>query len=264
MMCGSGLFKADRCSFHGNFQYSRGVILVLSKNVVMLNQCSFFGQENRSASGSWGVAVHASSNTAVCANNCSFRSTKTYGKQVAGLNTDGYILVTNSTVIGHYHDDQAACIRGGSLYLANNVIANSNPSGVSLNGNPDYIKFNAIGSTNVTSLDEKNEVSNNFVGIDPNLFTWTEWQGNGYDLYKSCFIWNGTLDNYTRAKESDVMSAYIYSDLDISSWGGPMENLKNLGESFKSWLEEMTPAGYTLNQHGEVRSAEYWPGSYQN
>ena len=35
------------------------------------------------------------------------------------------------------------------------------------------------------------------------------------------------------------------------------------GKAFRNWLEEMTPAGYSVNQQGTVRSSGYWPGSYQ-
>ena len=256
---GGGLFKADRCSFHDNFQYSRGVCYILSQNVAMFNQCSFYSQELRGVSGVWGEQMHGGGDTGICINNCSFNSTKTsYTKQVAGLNTNGWLLLTNSTVIGKYPSNDGGVVRMGveqsRLSMANSVVVNRSVSDVSVlqKGTSLYSGYNAVGAVNTS-----------FTGtvVDPQLFIWSAYAGEN-ENWKNWFACDD-LQGFTKGTVNDVVAAFDAFDLDVKGWKGALSGMSNVGETFKQWLELSTPAAYSVNQRGESRSEQFWPGAYQ-
>ena len=268
---GGGLFKADRCSFHGNKQYSRAAFLINAKNVAMFNQCSFYGQELRGDSGVYGEQVHGAANTAVCLNNCSINSTKTYDtkgdkKGVAALNSNGHMLLTNSTAIGQYPSSSGGVIRFGAadskLSMANCVIVNRNSSNPSIaqTGTNLYCDHNAVGSKN-TGLSG----NDNKTGVEASSYTWSAYSGedNSLDLWKNWFTCS-QLTGFNNATSADVVAAFTGFNIDASDWGGVLGGMTHVGNAFKTWLDGFSPAAYTVNQHGAARSASFWPGSYQN
>ena len=252
-----GLFKADRCSFYGNKQYGRGVLYILSKNAAMLNSCAFYANDQRGNSGTWGEQIHAGGTTAICINNCSFNSTKTgYTSNVAGINTDGALLLINSTAVGQYPSGVG---RGGNYSVANNIVVNRNASLKAFNCDYLYCKYNATSAT----------PGGNYTPDETNIFTMTPsdltWSEDASTFYKSCFTWSGVLDNFTRAKIEDVTAAFESFDVNASSWGGVLKTVSNVGSAFKLWLEGMTPVGYTVDQRGATRDTSgLWPGSYED
>lgn len=260
-----GLFKADRCSFHENKQYSRGVIYVLANNVAMFNQCAFYGEELRGTSSAWGESIQGgNANAPICVNNCSFNSTKTnYSSNVCAINTDGPLLVTNSTLIGTYPGTGVVRPNNVTAVLVNNVIINRNSSNNSINSSsktPLSIKYNSIGAKVAIggSLD-----SSNATGASESSFTWSPDSGSddALTLWQSWFTWSGASQGATVTEITDAFDAFI---VDASSYGGVLGSMTNVGAAFKSWLDSFSPAAYTINQRGVQRSSSYWPGSYQN
>lgn len=258
-----GLFKADHCSFHENKTYSRGVIYVLDNNVAMFNQCAFYGEELRGTSGAWGESIQGG-NAPICVNNCSFNSTKTgYTKNVCAINTDGPLLVTNSTLIGTYPASGVVRPNNVTAVLVNNVIINRNSSNNSIHSNsniPLSIKYNSIGAKVAIggSLD-----SSNATGASESSFTWSPDSGadDASTLWQSWFTWSGESQG---ASVTDITDAFDAFSVDASSYGGVLSSMTNVGAAFKSWLDSFSPAAYTINQRGGQRSSSYWPGSYQN
>lgn len=255
---GGGLFRADHCSFYGNFQYSRGVCYILSKNVAMFNQSAFFGNDLRGNSSTWGEAVQGSGTTAICMNNCSLNSTKaSYGSNTAVVNTDGALLLTSNTVIGAKNAWTIRTNTSGTRVLVNNIILNLDSSKMSYSGPevPAMDSFNMLGANNNPSSMSDTD----YVGNNPAL----SWSADAAEPWKSWFVWTGSLPGYNFATQSAVTTALDTFELDPSSWGGKLASMDNIGKAFRNWLEEMTPAGYSVNQQGTVRSSGYWPGSYQ-
>ena len=197
-------------------------------------------------------------------NNCSFNSTKTgYTSNVCAINTDGPLLVTNSTLIGTYPATGVIRPNNVTSVLVNNVIINRNSSNNSINSNsktPLSIKYNSIGA-NVAiggSLD-----SSNATGASESSFTWSPDSGadDASTLWKSWFTWSGASQGAT---VTDITDAYAAFNVDASGYGGVLGSMSNVGSAFKAWLDSFSPEAYTVNQQGTARAASYWPGSYQN
>jgi len=266
---GGGLFKADRCSFHKNANYSRGTIYLTQKNVLMLNQCAFF--DNVMDSNQYAEWVHSfATNNAICVNNCSFSSTKTYssGNPVTGLYSASPLLMTNSSLIGNFNLTNSSVVASeSSMCLANNVCVNSSSSNNSIRGTTSgldtYLKYNTVGSTNANVTLSS---GGNKTDVTASGFTWTPVDGpeGSLDLWKNWFVWNGPGSGDTMAGVTDITGAYDAYTVDASSWGGVLASMTNVGASFKAWLGEFSPIAYTINQHGAARGTSYWPGSYQN
>lgn len=244
---GGGLFKADRCSFHGNFQYSRGVLYILSKNVAMFSSCAFYDNTQRGDSSTWGESVQCGGTTAVCMNDCTLYSSKTsFGNNTASINTDGALCLVNNTIVANSHQWLIRANTSGTRVLLNNIIHHNNASKTCYNGaeTPAMIGFNII---------------------DRNYTPALSWEPSTTQAWQSCFTWDGVLDNFTKAKETDLTAAFEAFDVNASSWGGVLETISHAGNAFKSWLESTTPAGYTLDQRGTLRNnTGFWPGSYEN
>lgn len=262
---GGGLFKADRCSFHGNKQYGRGVIYVLANNVAMFNQCAFYGEDLRGTSSCWGESLQgASASTAICVNNCSFNSTKTsYSKNICAINTDGTLLVTNSSLIGTYPASGVIRPNNATAVLVNNVIINRTSSNNSINSNgttPTSLKYNTLGAAYSIggTLDPTNAT-----GASESSFTWTPDSGadDALTLWKGWFTWSGSSQGATVTAITDAYTAF---SVDASSYGGVLGSMTHVGNAFKDWLDSFDPDAYTVNQWGIARAAQYWPGSYQN
>lgn len=268
-----GMFTADQCAFYGNKQYSRGVFLAASKNIVYLNRCSFYNNQLRGNSGVWGIAFHGSGSSALCMNNCSVTGPdKSYGSNVAMLNTDGNILLTNNTVIGN---SGIATVRIGAsgIYFSgvNNVIINKQSSNNSYNISSTnfYDGYNLLGANN--SVTNGTISATSVSGIDASGFTWdahaavTEGTPGTASYWENWFTWDGTVSGFTRATQAQAIAAYDNFGVSASAWGGCISGITDVGAHFKSWLESLTPIGYTINQRGTARSiSAYWPGSYQN
>lgn len=262
---GGGLFKADRCSFHGNKQYSRGVIYVLANNVAMFNQCAFYGEDLRGTSSCWGESLQgANAATAICVNNCSFNSTKTsYSKNICAINTDGALLVTNSSLIGTYPATGVIRPNNANAVLVNNVIINRTSSNNSINSNgttPTSLKYNTLGAAYSIggTLDPTNAT-----GASESSFTWTPDSGadDAMTLWKGWFTWSGSSQGATVTAITDAYTAF---SVDVSSYGGVLGSMTHVGNAFKDWLDSFDPDAYTVNQRGIARAAQYWPGSCQN
>lgn len=244
---GGGLFKADRCSFHGNFQYSRGVCYILSKNMAMFSRCAFYDNTQRGNSSTWGESVQCGGTTAVCMNDCTLYSSKTnYGSNTASINTDGALCLVSNTIVATSPLWVIRANTSGTRVLLNNIIQHSDASKACYNGaeTPAMSGFNILDRNYTPSL---------------------SWDSQEEQPWQSCFIWDGTLEGFTRAKAADITAGFEAFDVNVASWGGVLESVSHAGNAFKSWLESAAPAGYTLDQRGSLRDANaYWPGSYEN
>lgn len=243
---GGGLFKADRCSFHGNFQYSRGVCYILSKNMAMFSRCSFYDNTQRGNSSTWGESVQCGGTTAVCMNDCTLYSSKTgFGNNTASINTDGALCLVNNTIVSNSHQWVIRANTSGTRVLVNNIIHHSDASKTCYNGaeTPAMSGFNIINRNFAPAL---------------------TWDPSATQAWQSCFTWNGVLEGFTRAKAADITAGFEAFDVNASSWGGVLETISHAGNAFKSWLESTAPAGYTIDQRGTMRNnTGFWPGSYE-
>ncbi|MBR0291679.1 MAG: hypothetical protein IJQ79_06055 [Bacteroidales bacterium] len=260
-----GLFKAERCSFHGNKQYSRGVIYSPGSNVIMVNQCSFFDQTLRTTENDgWGLWIQGEgASCVVCANNSSFYATSNASSRVSGINSNGPQLISNITVIGPFPTDHGAVRTGvaAKTVYVNNVFINTNTANPSIQckeAAQNITSYNVLGAKCSFTPNSTNQT-----GVSADGFTWSPDSGanDALTLWKSWFTWSGASQGAT---VSSITDAYASFNVDASSYGGVLGSMSHVGNAFKSWLEESSPAAYTVNQQGTARAAAYWPGSYQN
>lgn len=256
-----GKFTADKCVFHGNKQYSRGVCLICSKNVAFFNRCSFYDNNLRGTSSCWGIIVQGASNNALCMNNCTANCPNNgYSSNIAIINNDGNNLLTGNTLIGQTPNGSLRYgVAGSKISCVGNVIININTDKASINqgtisSTADYYEgYNIYGALNYADTGGISSTSK--TGVAASTFTWaTDW-----------YSWAGPSSlSFTAPAQADVTAAYDHFAVDASGWGGCLGSISNVGASFKDWLDSLNPVGYTVNQHGTTRSGSFWPGSYQN
>lgn len=262
---GGGLFKADKCAFQQNTQKTRGVCYVHDKNVAMFNQCSFYGQTMAAGESVYGLWIQGQT-AMLCINNSSFYFNGSLGYTTSGINSNGPQLITNSSVIGGFNASGHGAVRTGvstSKVYVNNVIINTEtdlPSIQAKDAADIVCSYNVIGAKTGNFTPDG---STNTTGASAGDFTWNAFSSdeNALTLWKSWFTWNGASQGAT---VDSITGAYASFNVDASSYGGVLGSMSHVGNAFKAWLEEASPASYTVNQQGAARAASYWPGSYQN
>ena len=261
---GGGLFKANQCAFQQNYQKVRGVCYIHDKNVALFNQCAFYAPSMAAGESAYGLWIQGQT-AMICVNNSSFYHTGTFGYTTSGINSNGPQLITNSSVIGGFSASGHGAVRTGvstkQVYV-NNVIINTetdHPSIQSKDGNDILCSNNVIGARTGNFTPD----ATNLTSASASDFTWNTFASdeNALTLWKSWFTWSGASQGAT---VSSITDAYASFNVDASSYGGVLGSMSHVGNAFKSWLEESSPAAYTVNQQGIARAAAYWPGSYQN
>nr|MCR5003574.1 hypothetical protein [Bacteroidales bacterium] len=79
-----------------------------------------------------------------------------------------------------------------------------------------------------------------------------------YDTTLNSYVWNGSISGFTSATSTDVTEA-MTNNFSISACG-----ITDLGNTFYTWLDNMTPKGYLVDGRNAQRTGSWWPGSYNN
>ena len=136
---GDGLIRVSDSVFKNNKGASHGLIQTNGKAVLFMNNCQIY--DNTLRTNQWGTVIHGRDLSVVCMNNCSIYNN--VRQQAAGnsvcLNTDGYLLIANTSVIGN--NALALCRMndaGGTRgWYENCVLVNENTTA------PVFLKANA-------------------------------------------------------------------------------------------------------------------------
>lgn len=256
---GDGLIRVSDSVFKNNKGASHGLIQTNGKAVLFMNNCQIY--DNTLRTNQWGTVIHGRNSSVVCMNNCSIYNNvrqQAEGTSVC-LNTDGYLLIANTSVIGN--NALALCRMndaGGTRgWYENCVLVNENTTA------PVFLKANAtsvilnndmIGGAKVADSDGTWLVKNN-VEVDNKL---SFCNGASFDSSKGYWHWNGPSASFTKAKEADIITRLKA----IDSNNGNTRVKGAFAPKFVEWVESL--GGFNKDQLGTTRTTSgTWPGSVE-
>lgn len=259
LQSGDGLVRVSDCVFKNNKGASHGLIQTNGKAVLFMNNCQIF--DNTLRTNQWGTVVHGRNSSVVCMNNCSIYnnvSLQAEGNSVC-LNTDGYLLTANTSVIGN--NALALCRMndaGGTRgWYDNCVLVNEHitaPVFLKAAATSVILHHDIIGGAKVADSDgtwlEKNKVE-----FDPKS---SFCNGSSFDKSKGYWKWNGPSASFTKAKEADIVTRLKA----ISTNNGNTRLKGAFAPKFVEWVESL--GGFNKDQLGTTRTTSgTWPGSVE-
>lgn len=259
LQSGDGLVRVSDCVFKNNKGASHGLIQTNGKAVLFMNNCQIF--DNTLRTNQWGTVVHGRNSSVVCMNNCSIYnnvSLQAEGNSVC-LNTDGYLLTANTSVIGN--NALALCRMndaGGTRgWYDNCVLVNEHitaPVFLKAAATSVILHHDIIGGAKVADSDgtwlEKNKVE-----FDPKS---SFCNGSSFDKSKGYWHWNGPSASFTKAKEADIITRLN----DITTNNGNTRLNGAFAPKFVEWVESL--GGFNKDQLGTTRTTSgTWPGSVE-
>lgn len=259
LQSGDGLVRVSDCVFKNNKGASHGLIQTNGKAVLFMNNCQIF--DNTLRTNQWGTVVHGRNSSVVCMNNCSIYnnvSLQAEGNSVC-LNTDGYLLTANTSVIGN--NALALCRMndaGGTRgWYDNCVLVNEHitaPVFLKAAATSVILHHDIIGGAKVADSDgtwlEKNKVE-----FDPKS---SFCNGSSFDKSKGYWKWNGPSASFTKAKEADIITRLN----DITTNNGNIRLKGAFAPKFVEWVNNL--GGFNKDQLGTTRTTSgTWPGSVE-
>lgn len=259
LQSGDGLVRVSDCVFKNNKGASHGLIQTNGKAVLFMNNCQIF--DNTLRTNQWGTVVHGRNSSVVCMNNCSIYnnvSLQAEGNSVC-LNTDGYLLTANTSVIGN--NALALCRMndaGGTRgWYDNCVLVNEHitaPVFLKAAATSVILHHDIIGGAKVADSDgtwlEKNKVE-----FDPKS---SFCNGSSFDKSKGYWKWNGPSASFTKAKEADIITRLN----DITTNNGNTRLKGAFAPKFVEWVNNL--GGFNKDQLGTARTTNgTWPGSVE-
>lgn len=259
LQSGDGLVRVSDCVFKNNKGASHGLIQTNGKAVLFMNNCQIF--DNTLRTNQWGTVVHGRNSSVVCMNNCSIYnnvSLQAEGNSVC-LNTDGYLLTANTSVIGN--NALALCRMndaGGTRgWYDNCVLVNEHttaPVFLKAAATSVILHHDIIGGANVADSDGSWLEKNNVV-VDSEL---SFCNGASFDRSKGYWKWNGPSASFTKAKEADIIARLS----DITTNNGNTRLNGAFAPKFVEWVESL--GGFNKDQLGTTRTTSgTWPGSVE-
>lgn len=259
LQSGDGLVRVSDCVFKNNKGASHGLIQTNGKAVLFMNNCQIF--DNTLRTNQWGTVVHGRNSSVVCMNNCSIYnnvSLQAEGNSVC-LNTDGYLLTANTSVIGN--NALALCRMndaGGTRgWYDNCVLVNEHitaPVFLKAAATSVILNHDIIGGAKVADSDGSWLVKNNVVVDDKLSFC----NGSSFDSSKGYWKWNGPSASFTKAKEADIITRLN----DITTNNGNTRLNGAFAPKFVEWVNNL--GGFNKDQLGTTRTTSgTWPGSVE-
>lgn len=259
LQSGDGLIRVSDSVFKNNKGASRGLIQTNGKAVLFMNNCQIF--DNHLRTNQWGTVIHGGNPSVVCMNNCSIYnnvSLQTEGNSVC-LNTDGYLLTANTSVIGN--NALALCRMndaGGTRgWYDNCVLVNEHITAqvfLKAAATSVILHHDIIGGAKVADSDGSWLVKNNVVVDDKLSFS----DGSSFDSSKGYWKWNGPSASFVKAKEADIITRLN----DITTNNDNTRLKGAFAPKFVEWVESL--GGFNKDQLGTTRTTSgTWPGSVE-
>lgn len=259
LQSGDGLVRVSDCVLKNNKGASHGLIQTNGKAVLFMNNCQIY--DNTMRTNQWGTVIHGRNSSVVCMNNCSIYnnvSLQTEGNSVC-LNTDGYLLTANTSVIGN--NALALCRMndaGGTRgWYDNCVLVNEHITAqvfLKAAATSVILHHDIIGGAKVADSDGSWLVKNNVVVDDKLSFS----DGSSFDSSKGYWKWNGPSASFVKAKEADIITRLN----DITTNNDNTRLKGAFAPKFVEWVESL--GGFNKDQLGTTRTTSgTWPGSVE-
>lgn len=256
---GSSTVRMNRCYLATNQASSGGTVwLDSSSGFLFLNACAFYS--NKTAS--YASAIGSRGFCGV--NNCAFQqNNNTSATGAANFYTiDGTTVIANSSFRLGANAAVALWAAGGTTYLVNSTLVNSNSSGdadkaVALKSSSTLISYgHSIASKFYEATADTYSIQD---AVDADLLDYPlsqSWHSTKHCIYWT--HWNDSgpkPDGFAFATPCRVEDALDAFESDSSA-------------GFKTWLQSLRINGCNALQtdiHGYVRGSKFvWPGSYEN
>ena len=261
---GNALLKMNNCVVKNSSLVRLGLIYINAggfgdnpgrRHVAFINNSSFIN--TTSSTGNYGTIAHSGGDGGlIMMNNCTV-----YGVNLESdgngfaINTDGYILVSNSTFVadtrdGFFRNGNA----NGNIKVINTIGINtkegSTGSIVGETGKPFTTDGHCIyGPANDKTADLTDAIKN---------ATTATLAGYLWDESASLVKWNGPAADFSKLASSQFQGL-------LNGWGPKTPILydeASAGEAFYNWLVEIEAVG--KDARGISRGTSWWPGAYQN
>ena len=258
LQSGDGLVRVTDCVFKNNKGASRGLIQTNGKAVLFMNNCQIY--DNTMRTNQWGTVIHGGNPSVVCMNNCSIHNN--LSQQAGGtsvcLNTDGFTVVVNTTVVGVNAKSLCRSNNSNGLFSLydNCLLANKLDNGiVFFKEKNSSVKLNHdIIGPKATDTDGAWLVKTNVV-VDGEL---SFCNGSSFDSSKGYWKWNGPSASFTKTTESAIVDRIKALD---SNNGNTRLN-GAFAPKFVEWVESL--GGFNKDQLGTTRTTSgTWPGSVE-
>jgi hypothetical protein len=263
---GNSMLKMNNCVVKNSKLVRLGLIYINGdgwgeapkrRSAAFINNTSFIN--TTSSTGNYGIIAHSGGNAGIIMmNNCTV-----YGDTLpesAGngyaVNTDGYILVSNSTFVTETKDGFFRNGAGnGNMKLINSIAINTLEGGAHSIFGPEANPCSTDGHCIYGPADD--ERTGSFADAVKNATTATL-AGYAWDEAASLVKWDGPAADFNKLSSSDFQAMF--------TGFGPktpvLYDEASAGEAFYSWLVEIGAVG--KDARGNDRGASWWPGAYQN
>ncbi|MCR5561168.1 MAG: right-handed parallel beta-helix repeat-containing protein [Bacteroidales bacterium] len=265
------LFKCNNTVFKNNTGSDRGLIKGNGSgandiaSVGFFNNCVFYN--NKMKTNQWGNILHGGNPAVACFNNCTFygNTREQAGGNGVGLNTDGSIILLNSTFI---EADDLVSVRAATndgdgrncVLLANSIVLNTS------SGKPfiasDKLKpaksssYNCIMGSVYTAPENYSSHNDVMDATEASL------EGGSYNATSNLYLWNGPDGSFTKMASSDFEEILkTGAGVRPTKKTHPYLGTKTIGEAFYEWLVSIDAIG--KDAAGNSRGSLWWPGAYQ-
>lgn len=241
----------NACIFRNNVGLTRGVVAAQNSAnaLIYMNAVTFCNNSFTDTSNAgWGLAVHCG-NSVVCMNNVTAFDNHpgSTSKNWVVFNSDGGWLITNSTVV---NDAPLAVVRANSSArrssLCNNIFINTSESEKMF----EFAKVQTSGGHNVMS---RSSAYANFTADNSDKTAVVSLSGGAYS--EPVYTWTNNLEGFVAADQAAVKAVYDAYDETVGT-------VSHVGNDYYAWLESI--GALDKDGRGEVRTGNWWPGSYQN
>ena len=226
------------------------------RSVAFINNTTF--TNTTSSTGNYGIVAHSGGNAGIIMmNNCTVYGDTLPASAGNGfaVNTDGYILVSNSTFVtetkdGFFRNGATS----GAIKVINTIGINTKEGAtgsiVGETGKPFTTDGHCIyGPANDKTADLTDAVKDATTATLAG-YAWNETTG--------LVEWNGPDASFSKLNSSDFQAMF--------TGFGPktpaLYNEASAGEAFYNWLVEIDAVG--KDARGNSRGESWWPGAYQN
>ena len=263
---GNSSLKMNNCHIKNSSLVRLGLIYIngdgwgdspTRRSAAFINNTTF--TNTTSSTGNYGIVAHSGGNAGIIMmNNCT-----AYGDTMpaaAGngysINTDGYILVSNSTWVTETVDGFFRNGAGnGSMKLINSIAINTKDGGAHSIFGPEGNPTATDGHCIYGPADDERNAS--YTDAIKNATTATL-EGYAWDETAGLVTWNGPAEGFDKLESTE------FKDLLVGF--GPatpvLYSEASAGEAFYNWLVEIDAVG--KDARGNSRGTSWWPGAYQN
>lgn len=267
----NNIFKCNNTAFIGNIGNDRGLIKVNASGgndqatIAFFNNCVFYN--NKMKTNQWGLILHGGNPGVAAFNNCTFygNTRQQSGGNGVGLNTDGSVLLVNSTFI---EADDLVSLRANTNDARNGVLV-ANSILINTSEGKTFFASDKLKPTKSSScysiMGATYSAPEHYVSTNDVNNATLETLNGSFNENSKLYVWNGPANDFTKLAAADFENALKnganYRPNNTADFVHPYIGTKTVGEAFYDWLVSIEAIG--KDAAGTARGNNWWPGAYQ-